>query len=185
MDTTELKQAVQDAARGDETAAAKLFDHYHPRVFRYALAKLRRRADAEDVAAETFARVLRDLERFRWRGGGFEAWIFTVASNLVVDHVRRSGRELATETVLEDTVGPRPETPEDVAVTAELSRELRSLLEDLVPEQREVLLLRFAAGLDTKEAGEVMGRKPNAVRQLQFRALANLRAAAGDWFAIR
>lgn len=185
MDTTELKQAVRDAAKGDETAAASLFDHYHPRVFRYALAKLRRRADAEDVAAETFARVLRDLDRFKWRGGGFEAWIFTVASNLVVDHVRRSGREVATETVLGDAGGPREPTPEDMAVHSELSRELRSLLEDLVPEQREVLLLRFAAGLDTKEAGEVMGRKPNAVRQLQFRALANLRSAAGERFANR
>jgi len=65
-------------------------------------------------------------------------------------------------------------------VGAELGREMSALLEQLIPEQREVLLLRFAADLDAKEAGDVMGRKPNAIRQLQFRALANLRTLAED-----
>lgn len=62
------------AAEGDERGAS-LFDHYHPRLYRCALAKLGSHAVADEVAAEVFAPALRDLDRFRWRGGGFEAWI--------------------------------------------------------------------------------------------------------------
>ena len=151
-----------------------MFDHYHPRIYRYALGKLRKPSDAEDVAAETFSRVLRDLDRFKWRGGGFEAWLFRIASNLVVDTVRRSGRETADENV-EDKATAWLESPESDVLRLETRGELTEMLDRLVPEQREVLLLRFAAGLDPGEAGAIMGKNSNAIRQLQFRALGNLR----------
>lgn len=175
MDTTTLKREVRRAATGDERAAALLFDHFHPRVFRYALARLRDRAAAEDVAAETFAKVLGELGRFKWRGAGFEAWLFRIASNLVVDHVRRSGREQASDDVAGRLDATEERTPELAALAAETSTELSAMLQELAPDQREVLLLRFAGGLEPAEVGTVMGRNANAVRQLQFRALANLR----------
>lgn len=175
VDAANLKATVRRAAAGDEAAAGLLFDAYHPRIFRYALGKLANRADAEDVAAETFAKVLRELGRFRWKGAGFEAWLFRIASNAVVDHVRKAGREQADETVAERVDTAELRTPEAAVLEGETSEELRAVLAQLVPEQREVLLLRFAAGLDAAEAGRVMGKKPNAIRQLQFRALANVR----------
>jgi RNA polymerase sigma-70 factor, ECF subfamily len=173
VEIAELKREVRRAARGDRDAAASLFDHYHPRVYRYALAKLGRPIDAEDVAAETFARVLADLDRFRWKGGGFEAWLFRIAGNLVVDHVRRSGRERAVEVT--DEIEATDAPPEQVVLHREASEELDALLAQLPPDQREVLLLRFAAGLDSEETGRVMNRRANAVRQLQFRALQSVR----------
>ncbi len=176
MDTQELKREVKRAARGDRDAAAILFDEYHPRVFRYALSKLGDHAAAEDVAAETFARVLKDLDRFRWRGAGFEAWLFRIAANLVVDLYRATQRERPENEVesLMDT--PTANDPERLVLHGETSRDLMALLDDLPHDQREVLLLRFAAGLDAEGAGRVLKRRPNAVRQLQFRALENLRA---------
>jgi RNA polymerase sigma-70 factor (ECF subfamily) len=168
LETRELKQAVRKAARGDEESAARLFDEYYPRVVRFALAKLGDHSVAEDIAAETFARALKSLSRFRWKDGGFEAWLFRVASNLVVDHVRGRGREQA------DTIDL--EGPERVALNRETTRGLKVLMDRLVPDQREVLLLRFVAELGPEEIGRVMERKPNAVRQLQFRALSSLRA---------
>ncbi len=170
----ELKKVVRDAANGNEEAAALLFDTYHPRVFRYALAKLGHPSDAEDVAAETFARLLRDLNRFRWRGAGFEAWLFRIAANLVVDRIRQAGRERVegdpSALELKDE-----ESPEESAIAGERRETVARMLERLPPEQKEVLLLRFAGGLDTNEAGAVMGKKANAVRQLQFRGLQGLR----------
>ena len=65
VETSELRKIVRKAIAGDEGAAGALFDHYHPRVFAYALSKLRNRSDAEDVASEAFARVLRDIDKFR------------------------------------------------------------------------------------------------------------------------
>jgi RNA polymerase sigma-70 factor, ECF subfamily len=176
VDDQELKHEVRRAAKGDEDSAAYLFDTYYPRVYRYALAKLRKPSDAEDVAAETFAVVLRELPRFKWKGAGFEAWLFRIAANLVVDHVRRGGKEWAASDGFIGPDIPYDRTPEKQVLEREMSREIVEMLDHLTSEQREVLLLRFAAGLDTNQAAEAMGRKPNAVRQLQFRALAALRA---------
>jgi RNA polymerase sigma-70 factor, ECF subfamily len=170
----DLKSAVRKAASGDEEAAGYLFDEYHPRVFRYALGKLRNHADAEDVAAETFARVLRDLGRFRWKGAGFEAWIFRIASNLVVDRARLRGRE-EVDADVEPADPAQVASPEEQVLWAERAGEVHSLLERLPVEQREVLLLRFAGDLDTHQTGAVLGKKANAVRQLQFRALQAIR----------
>jgi RNA polymerase sigma-70 factor, ECF subfamily len=174
VDDRDLKRVVRKASSGDREAAGRLFDHFHPRVYRYALAKLRKPSDAEDVAAETFARVLRDLGGFRWKGAGFEAWLFRIAGNLVIDHVRRAGGELPTDTATDDKqVDER--TPETVALEGETVRDLNAMLNTLPEDQREVLVLRFAAGLDSNETAEVMSRNANAIRQLQFRALTNLR----------
>ena len=172
MDARDLRQEVRRAARGDGDAAGLLFDHYYPRVYRYALSKLGRAQDAEDIAAETFARVLRRLEDFRWRGAGFEPWIFRIAYNLVVDHYRGSGREQLTE---EDESTPDEVTPEDLYFQTESASELSQMLNRLSNDQRDVLLLRFVAGLDTDEICHVLGRNANAIRQLQFRALQTMR----------
>lgn len=171
MDARELRREVKKAARGDEKAAGQLFDHYYPRVYRYALARLSRRQDAEDVAAETFVRVLNRLDNFRWKGAGFEAWIFRIAYNLIVDQYRGSGREQLVET--DDEV--EHDDPEKAALRSEINEELNQMIASLSPDQREVLLLRFAAGLDTDEICQVMGRNANAIRQLQFRALDTMR----------
>jgi RNA polymerase sigma-70 factor (ECF subfamily) len=179
VDERNLKRLVRSTARGDEQAAGELFDHYHARVYRYALTKLWNKEAAEDVASETFARVLRDLDRFKWRGAGFEAWLFRIASNLVTDHVRSRQREMPQEDAeFAETTELR--TPEWAAIAGETTRELNGMLAVLPTDQREVLVLRFAGGLETDEIGAVMGRKANAVRQLQFRALEQLRARMRD-----
>ena len=176
VETRKLKRAVRQAGRGDEEAASVLFDHYHPKLYRYALAKIGDPSDAEDVAAETFAVILRELGNFRWKGGGFEPWIFRIAYNLIMDSFRGVARvQPAPDPGLHWTETPIDQGPENAAVAAETSRELYEVLDQLPEDQRDVLLLRFAAGLDTNETAEVMKRRPNAVRQLQFRALKSMR----------
>jgi RNA polymerase sigma-70 factor (ECF subfamily) len=162
---SELKRVLSRAAAGDEEAAESLFDAYYPRVFRYALGRLGDQVDAEDVASDTFAVVLRGLTSFRWRRGGFEAWLFGVAANLVAELVE-AGAGAGAES-----------SPAAVVLRGELADELGPALNELPPDQREVLLLRFAGGLETHEAAVVMRRRANAVRQLQLRGLMSLRAA--------
>lgn len=175
MDQREIRRYARRAGRGDQDAAGRLFDHCYPRLYRYALAKLGSTADAEDVAAETFARALRDLDRFKWKGGGFEAWLFRVASNLVVDHVRLAARERGDGADEEDDQDSEAWSPEEAFLRSETAGEVQALVARLAPAHSEVLLLRFVAGLESSEVGRVMGRTTNAVRQLQFRALDQLR----------
>lgn len=177
MEDKQLKREVRSAARGDREAAAVLFDAYHPRLYRYALAKLGSPADAEDVAAETFARVLGKLDAFRWKGGGFEAWMFRIASNLITDKHRSSAREQMSDEQIEEHETAMERLPEARTLHLETSAELDRMLVALPDEQREVLLLRFAAGLDTQETAVVMKKNANAIRQLQFRALQSIRSS--------
>ena len=176
MEEAQLKALVRKASRGDEDAAALLFDEYYPRVYRYAAARLGQGPSAEDAASETFAKVVRELGRFKWRGAGFEGWLFRIARNVIVDMQRRGGREMPAAEIAEPAEASQEGLPEDTLVNVESAVELRALLDRLPPEQREVLLLRFGAGLDTNETGRAMDRNANAVRQLQLRALRNVRA---------
>ncbi len=123
-----------------------------------------------------FAKVVRELGRFKWRGAGFEGWLFRIARNVIVDMLRRGGKEALTGEAIEPVETSREGLPETTMVNLESATELRALLDRLPPEQREVLLLRFGAGLDTNETGRAMDKNANAVRQLQLRALRNVRA---------
>lgn len=176
MEEAQLKALVKKASRGDEGAAAALFDEYYPRVYRYAAARLGPGHSAEDAASETFAKVVRELGRFKWRGAGFEGWLFRIARNVIVDMQRRTGKETPTGETMDLSETSREGLPETTVVNIESATELRDLLDRLPPEQREVLLLRFGAGLDTHETGRAMDKNANAVRQLQLRALRNVRA---------
>lgn len=181
LSAEELEETVRRAGRGDEEAVSWLFEQYHPRVYRYALARLGMAHDAEDVAAEAFTTVVRKVASFRWRGAGFEAWLFKIAANAVVDRHRRRARdpvELREDSGFENRAGGQES--DQALLDAERGSELRALLDRLPADQREVLLLRFAGELSADEVGQVMGRKPNAVRQLQFRALEGLRRRMGE-----
>lgn len=171
-DVEELREQVRQAAKGSEEAIGWLFERYHARVYRYALAKLGDSHEAEDVAGDAFTTVVAKISRFRWRGAGFEAWLFRIAANLIVDRRRRASRDADA---LIDRSDSARSSVESTAHAVERRDELRVLLEDLPDDQREVLLLRFAAGVSSAEAGAVMGRSANAVRQLQFRAMESVR----------
>ena len=82
--------AVVEAARGgDEMALSRLYEHYFPKVFRYVNSRLAAAEDAEDVTEEIFLRVIHNLGSFTWRGLPFGAWLFRIARNEVVSHVRK------------------------------------------------------------------------------------------------
>ncbi len=168
----ELRENVREAAKGSEEAIGWLYERYHARVYRYALAKLGDSHEAEDVAGDAFTAVVAKIPRFQWRGAGFEAWLFRIATNLIADRHRRAGRD--ADALIDRSDGARSNV-ESTAQEVERRDELRELLEELPADQREILLLRFAAGLSSAEAGAVMGRSANAVRQLQFRAMDSLR----------
>src|SRR5215217_4158762 len=86
------RELVERARTGDSEAFAKLYRHYVPRIHAFSYRRTNSRELAEDVTAATFERAYRQLERFEWRGGGFGAWLFRIASNELTDHYRRQQR---------------------------------------------------------------------------------------------
>lgn len=173
-DAEELQRLVSAARTRDREAIASLFDRYYDAVYRYAFARLGTVSDAEDAAAETFASMIRTLPRFRWRGVPFEAWLFRIAMSKVVDLARHR-----TRVRVGGTLDPEPADveadPARVFSRLEAGRELVRAMEQLPAGQRDVLMLRFFLQRSIRETAAALGRSENAVKQLQFRAIGNLR----------
>ena len=137
--------------------------------------------EPEDQLGETFLQVARDLPRFTGDEAGFRSWVFTIAHRRLLDASRTRRRRptapLPPERLVPVSDALRGSEQDIEAAAARLAdRELLDgLLAHLTEEQREVLLLRFAADLDTATVGEVTGRSANAVAAITRRALATLR----------
>ena len=160
-----------EAARQDPARFAELYELHFERVYAYAVRRVGNRAEAEDLTAETFHQALANLKRFEWRGIPFAAWLFRIAGNLVRDRWQRSGREVPDDASLE-SAQISPAEIEEVERRATLYR----LVSTLPEEQRRVVVLRFVEQKSIKEVAREVGKTEGAVKQLQFRALTNLRA---------
>ena len=160
-----------------------LFERHFDRIYRYALARLRSREAAEDVAAATFDRALATIDNYAYRGRPALAWLYGIARN-VVKETRRNDMRQPAYGVVEDSFhrhdGTRPPAallPLQADGTEGLASriDLEHAMGCLTDTQREVVRLRYFAGLSASEAGQVIGRPETAVYALQARALAALR----------
>ena len=167
--------ALVARAVADRRAFAPLYARYLDPVHRYCHRRLGSREAAEDATSLVFAKALTALPGYR--GGSFRAWLFAIAHRVVVDEYRaaRPAHPLAAAAEVAD---PTP-TPEEVALTGERGRSVRGLVAALPVDQRQVVELRLA-GLKGPEIAHVLGRSHAWVRTTQTRAVARLRALAGD-----
>lgn len=189
-DATRVEALVELAQEGDVEAFGQLYERSVETVYRYLYVRTGDRQLSEDLTSETFVRALRSIGSFRWQGRDIVAWFLTIARNLLLD-ARKSARfrlEVATDELLDDpasparepVVGPRHgETPEQVVLRRHHEQELVDALRSLTPDQAECVVLRFMEGLSLAECAEVLGRKENAVKQLQLRAVRALRKELG------
>lgn len=177
VDDAALAELVARAQVGDVEAFAGLFDHYHDPVYRYIRSRVGRPSDAEDLTQTVFVKVLESLPRYESRGVPFGGWLFRLARNTVIDFVRtqRIHQDL-------DVIEPRAnqDPPPDAMVEQrEQIEAVGEALGALTDEQREVIALRFFAGLSAREAATVMDKQEGTIRGLQFRAVGALRRQLG------
>ncbi|MFI7588174.1 RNA polymerase sigma factor ShbA [Spongisporangium articulatum] len=167
------------AAQGDAAATERLLRLLHPMIRRYCRARLGRFAGADhtadDVAQEVCLAVLSALGRYRDEGRPFESFVYRIAANKVADAQRAAYRAAIPQAELPEVVST-DRGPEEHAEAASDADQLRELLLQLPPAQRELLLLRVAAGLSAEETGRALGMTAGAVRVAQHRAMQKLRA---------
>lgn len=165
---------IRQAQSGDSEAFGQLYEQYAPAVFRFLFAHLEDRLDAEDLTEEVFLRVWQALPGFQEQGAPFGGFLFRVARNALYDHYRRIRRRPTTALAQDwqDDLQPDPA----VSVPEHMERQtVRKALATLGDDHRQVLSLRFLAGLSPDETAAAMGRSAGAIRVLQHRALAALR----------
>ena len=168
------EKAAPASKPGPETLS-QLFETHHDKVVRYILARVGNLAQAEDMASDVFAKAVEAFDNFQWRSIPIEAWIFRIAHNVVIDYYRKNSKQhnLPIEAAA-TKVGMS--TQEQVDINLEI-KELAGALDVLTEQQRNILALRFGAGMSSEEVANAMGKKAGAVRELQSSAVKKLRVA--------
>jgi RNA polymerase sigma-70 factor (ECF subfamily) len=181
--------ALERMERAERVTAAELHERYLEDVLRYVLRRVPRQEEAQDITAEVFAAAFLALSRFRGTGSPYP-WLLGIARRKIADALRRRAvqREtLASELSTLAEAGPPweaqvTEGPEAAVVRAEAARVLRALMAELIPLQREALLLQHWEQLTVPEIAVVMGRSPASVKSLLQRARATLRRRGHGYF---
>jgi RNA polymerase sigma-70 factor (ECF subfamily) len=172
---------IRRCLAGDEKAYRELVELYQPRIYSLALRMVRRAEDAQDVTQETFIRMFRALDRYDI-GRPFGAWLFSIASRLAIDHLRRrklqpvplTQRDRDDEEYTLD-VQDRGPGPEEVAARGEEEARTRALIDTLPPHYRIVVLLRHQEELSYEEISAALHLPLGTVKARIHRARALLR----------
>lgn len=183
MSAVPTEDHAQAAATGDTEALGYLYERFADKLVRYLATRTSQNTHlAEDVAAATWVQVANAIDTYRRRGNGFEAWLFTIARNELNGHYRAAGKsreELTGEMLVHDS----PDASETPAMAVErrfTAERVAAEVQALGSDQRECVTLRFFVQLSLEETAAVMGKKPNAIKQLQHRALQKLARRLGD-----
>ena len=163
------------AAQKDPRRFGELYESHFERVYSYVARRVQNRASAEDLTADVFHQALKNLPRYEWRGAPFAAWLYRIAANAIVDRAKKSAREYG-----EPATEPVAASHDPLVAEAERRGQLFRLVRELPEDQRRVLVQRFAEEKSIREIASTLGRSEGAIKQLQFRALAALRAQMSE-----
>lgn len=175
-----LDAEVARLRRGDLDALATLVQRYQHRLYRYLLRLVRQPAEAEDLFQQTWLRVASQIRRFDPRRN-FDAWLFTLARNLAIDHLRRIRPEsldewdsrdfAATPPALRDSAPPAV----DVMIARERSELVAAAVQKLPAIYSEVLSLRFEEEMKLEEIAEVLNAPLSTIKSRLRRGLEGVR----------
>jgi RNA polymerase sigma-70 factor (ECF subfamily) len=172
LDAETFVDLLRAAQRGDETAFTALFRDTQPVLLRYLRVIDARLAD--DVAADTWVSVVRDLENFSGPDtGSFRGWVLQIARRRWIDELRRAGRRPESPTA----ELPEQASGDDVATAVadnDAAARIVALVKQLPPDQAEVVALRVILGLDVPATAALVGKTTGAVRVLSHRGLRRL-----------
>jgi RNA polymerase sigma-70 factor (ECF subfamily) len=162
-----------EAAKKDPSQFADLYELNFAQVYAYIARRVGDRDVAQDLTSDVFHKALASIQSFEWRGVPFAGWLMRIAANMIVDRSKRSSREISGQDDLPDLpdLKAQPKLEE-----ADRCGRLFSMVEQLPADQRRVIGMRFAEEKSIREIATELGRSEGAVKQLQFRALQNLRA---------
>ena len=168
-----VRGLVKRAQQGDRAALEELYLLHFDRIYSYLHMSVGSRHDAEDLTTQTFVKMLEAIGRFQWRSVPFSAWLFRIAHNLAMDHFRANRRWQPEEDIPEAMRGEETSAEEQALVSLGQTSMLE-LIDQLSPEQRQVLTLKFVFRFSNAESAAILGKTEGAVKSLQHRALASL-----------
>jgi RNA polymerase sigma-70 factor, ECF subfamily len=169
---------VKRAQQRDQVALTQLYEENFDRIYRYIVIKIGDRTEAEDMTQQVFLNAIQSISSYKSQGMPFSSWLYRIAHNQVVDHLRKKSRRILVP--LDETL---PANSDDPKHTAEQKIEIEEVVaasKELTAAQQEVISLRFGGELSIAEVAKAMGRSEGAVKALQHSAIAALRKALGQ-----
>ena len=175
------QRLVQAYIKGDQSAIEVLINRHRNKVFTYILLTIKNQQLAEDLFQETFIKVIQSLRGGKYRDNGrFLSWVIRIAHNLIIDHFRKEKQMNSvsnddTEVDLFNSKKLSDDNIEELIVNSQIKAEIRSLINELPEDQREVVLLRHYGGLSFKEIANQTDVSINTALGRMRYALINLR----------
>ncbi|MBE0682664.1 MAG: sigma-70 family RNA polymerase sigma factor [Anaerolineales bacterium] len=178
MSVVDGQEELRSLRQFDSQAIGAVYDQYFSEVYRYVLYRIGDQTLAEDITSDAFIRLLETVQAGRAPHSNLKGWLIGTASHLVADHFRKKYRrpeEGISESLPDLTPGPASEVDQ-----REQNRAVQNAYAQLTHEQQDVLALRFGQGYSLEETAAFMKKNINAVKALQFRALAALQREVGE-----
>jgi RNA polymerase sigma-70 factor, ECF subfamily len=162
----------------DQQAIGAIYDKYFSEIYRYVLYRIGDPTLAEDIASDAFVRLLESVQGSRPPQTNLKGWLIGTASHIVTDHLRKKYRRPEEE--ISESLPDRGLSLVSEVDQREQNRMVNDAYAQLTPEQQHVLALRFGQGYSLEETATFMNKNVNAVKALQFRALAALQREVGE-----
>jgi RNA polymerase sigma-70 factor (ECF subfamily) len=178
MPTYIEQNALEGLRKLDSRSIGLIYDQYFSEVYRYIRYRINDDILAEDIASEVFVRLLEAAHKNQGPQSSLRGWLIATASNAVNDHLRRQYRrhvEDLPESMPDDGLSVHAQV-----VLREQNQMVQKAYAQLTHEQQDVLALRFGQGYSLEETAAYMNKNINAVKALQFRALASLQRYLGE-----
>ena len=172
--SVDIQQFVTDARNGDKEAFGKLYDTFLDAVYRFVYFRVSSREDAEDITESTFVSVFEHIGEYKEHGIPFEAWLFRIARNKLIDYYRKRKSGIPLETIAEmQDVHDGPEKQTEQALTKEI---IMKSIRELPDSYQEIIILKYIEERENEEISILLDKPPAHIRVLQSRALQKLRS---------
>lgn len=175
IEKTNPKELIRLAKNGDKNAFGLLYKSYYVPIFRYIYARIKNKEDTEDLVQTVFMKAYRSIQTFKEKNQEPLAYFFTVARNTVIDYFRKSKYTSVKDVEFFENIADHKGSPEELFEQNENSKFLYKSIQELSENQREIIILKFINELSNKEIANLLGKKEDAIRQMQSRALKVLR----------
>jgi len=173
LNRVEEQQLIQQAQEGSGEAVSALYREHVQQIHRYIYYRTRDTHLAEDLTADVFTKAIEGLPRYVDKGKPFISWLYRIAHARVVDHYRRQDRRPTATNVEDANLSVTPDMDASI-IKQHVSHALLTAIESLTVDQQQVIILRFIEGLPIDAVAEQLGKKGNAIKALQFRAVRSL-----------
>lgn len=169
------EQVLVSRAQAEPAAWTAIYDLYFSRIYNYAMYRLQDAQAADDVTAQVFERLLTRIGSYRPERGSFASWLFTIARNTINSHLRaQKVRQWVSLDAAEYQLTPSA-TLEEITARDELLARLMGMIARMDERSRDLIALKFGAGLTNRRIAELTGLSESNVGVALYRAISHLR----------